>query len=75
MGRFRAAAGFDLLPKDGEVFSFQAPTIADTLDVIALADAGRLRDRRRALPARAGGGGLRRLDAGELTGRAVVTPS
>ena len=33
----------NLLPKDGEVFTFQAPTIADTLDVFALADAGRIR--------------------------------
>ena len=43
MGQLTDVSLYDVLPKDGEVFTFQASTIADTLDVIALADSGRIR--------------------------------
>lgn len=63
-----------LLPRGGEVFTFQGPTIADTRRAIALAEAGlvRLDVERYALSdvARA----YADLDAGVLRGRAVVSP-
>jgi len=65
---------FHLLPKDGEVFNFTGSTIADLTEVVRLAEAGRLvndterfafEDTPRAYAA---------LEAGTLTGRAVVAP-
>jgi propanol-preferring alcohol dehydrogenase len=65
---------FHLLPKDGEVFNFTGSTIADLTEVVRLAEDGRLvndterfafEDTPRAYAA---------LDAGTLTGRAVVAP-
>jgi propanol-preferring alcohol dehydrogenase len=65
---------FHLLPKDGEVFNFTGSTIADLTQVVRLAEAGRLvndterfafEDTPRAYAA---------LEAGTLTGRAVVAP-
>jgi propanol-preferring alcohol dehydrogenase len=65
---------FDLLPKDGEVFTFQAPTIADTLDVIALADQGRIRVDVDRFALADVAEAYERMEAGELRGRAVVIP-
>jgi alcohol dehydrogenase, propanol-preferring len=65
---------FHLLPKDGEVFNFTGSTIADLDEIVKLAEGGRLvndtecfafEDTPRAYAA---------LDAGTLTGRAVVAP-
>jgi propanol-preferring alcohol dehydrogenase len=65
---------FDLLPKDGEVFTFQAPTIADTLDVIALADSGRIRVDVDRFALADVAEAYEKMEAGELRGRAVVVP-
>ena len=65
---------YDMLPKDGEVFTFQAPTIADTLDVFALADAGRLRVDVDLFPLDRVAEAYEAMEAGTLRGRAVVTP-
>lgn len=65
---------FDRLPRDGEVFTFQAPTIADTLDVIALADDGRLRIDVDLYPLDRVAEAYEAMERGELRGRAVVTP-
>ena len=73
-GRLRSGAWFDALPKDGEVFSFQAPTIADTLDVMALAEAGRLRIDVELFPLEKAGEAYEKMEHGELIGRAVITP-
>jgi propanol-preferring alcohol dehydrogenase len=64
----------NLLPKDGEVFTFQAPTIADTLDVFALADAGRIRVDVDVFPLDRVAEAYEAMEAGTLRGRAVVTP-
>ncbi len=65
---------YDMLPKDGEVFTFQAPTIADTLDVFALADAGKLRVDVDLFPLDRVAEAYEAMEAGTLRGRAVVTP-
>lgn len=65
---------FDILPKDGEVFTFQASTIADALDVIALADAGRIRVDVDLFPLDRVAEAYEAMEAGTLRGRAVVTP-
>jgi propanol-preferring alcohol dehydrogenase len=66
---------FDVLPKDGEVFTFQAPTIADTLDVLALADDGRIRVDVDLFPLDRVAEAYEAMEAGTLRGRAVVTPT
>jgi len=66
---------FGRLPRDGEVFTFQAPTIADTLDVFALADAGRLRIDVDMYPLERAAEAYEAMERGELRGRAVVTPA
>ena len=65
---------YDVLPKDGELFTFQAPTIADTLDVIALADSGRIRVDVDLFPLDRVAEAYEKMEAGELRGRAVITP-
>ena len=65
---------YDLLPKDGEVFTFQASTIADTLDVVALADAGRIRSDVDLFPLSRVAEAYEAMEAGALRGRAVVVP-
>lgn len=65
---------FSMLPKDGEVFSFQAPTIADTLDVFALAESGRIRVDVDLFPLDRVAEAYEAMEAGTLRGRAVVTP-
>ncbi len=73
-GSLGDASLFDLLPKDGEVFTFQAPTIADTLDVIALADAGRIRVDVDLFPLDRVAEAYEAMESGTLRGRAVITP-
>jgi propanol-preferring alcohol dehydrogenase len=65
---------FSALPKDGEVFSFEKPTIADTLEVIALAEAGRLRVDVDLFPLDRVAEAYKAMENGELRGRAVVVP-
>ena len=65
---------YDILPKDGEVFTFQASTIADALDVIALADSGRIRADVDLFPLDRVAEAYEAMEAGTLRGRAVVVP-
>jgi propanol-preferring alcohol dehydrogenase len=65
---------FDKLPRDGEVFSFQAPTISDTLEVIALAESGKLRVDADIFPLDQVAEAYEKMERGELRGRAVVIP-
>ncbi len=65
---------FHLLPRDGEVFSFTGSTIADLEQVVALAEAGRLANETETFAFSAVPEAYRRLDRGELLGRAVVVP-
>lgn len=72
-GRLRGEM-FGALPRDGEVFSFTAPTIADTLEVIALAEEGRLRIDVDLFPLDRVAEAYEAMEAGVLRGRAVVIP-
>jgi alcohol dehydrogenase, propanol-preferring len=65
---------FHLLPKDGEVFNFVGSTIADLSQVVALAEAGRLRNDTETFSFSEVPRAYAKLDGGELLGRAVVTP-
>jgi propanol-preferring alcohol dehydrogenase len=65
---------YDLLPKDGEVYTFQASTIADALEVIALADSGRIRADVDLFPLERVAEAYEAMEAGTLRGRAVVVP-
>jgi propanol-preferring alcohol dehydrogenase len=65
---------FHLLPKDGEVFNFVGSTIADLRQVVALAEAGRLRNDTETFSFAEVPRAYAKLDGGELLGRAVVTP-
>ena len=60
------------LPKGGEVFTFQGPTIADTREVIALAEAGLIRIDVDRFGLDQIAQAYAALDRGELRGRAVV---
>ncbi|BCJ41198.1 oxidoreductase [Actinoplanes ianthinogenes] len=66
---------FGVLPRDGEVFTFQGGSIADAQEVIALAAAGLIRNQVREFPFEQAGEAYDRLAAGTLTGRAVVVLS
>ncbi len=74
MGQLADVSLYDVLPKDGEVFTFQASTIADTLDVIALADSGRIRADVDLFPLDRVAEAYDAMEAGTLRGRAVVVP-
>jgi propanol-preferring alcohol dehydrogenase len=63
---------FGVLPRDGEVFTFQGSSIADAQDVIALAAAGLIRNQVEEFGFEKAGEAYERLAAGTLTGRAVV---
>lgn len=65
---------FSVLPRDGEVFSFQAPTLSDTHEVIALAEAGKLRVDVDFFSLDNVVEAYEKMEAGELRGRAVVIP-
>ena len=62
------------LPKDGEIFTFQASNIADAHDVFALADAGRLQIDIDVFTLDRVKDAYETMEAGALRGRAVVTP-
>jgi propanol-preferring alcohol dehydrogenase len=62
------------LPKDGELFTFQGGSIRDLREVIALVEAGLVRNETERFPFSQVEEAYRRLDAGKLRGRAVVTP-
>lgn len=65
---------FGSLPRDGEVFTFQGSGIADVEAVVALAAAGRIRSEVDVWPLSRVADAYAALAAGELRGRAVVTP-
>jgi propanol-preferring alcohol dehydrogenase len=63
------------LPKDASVFTFQGSCISDAQAVIALAEAGLIRSDYDEFTLDRVAEAYAALDAGELRGRAVVTPS
>ncbi|MEU4693434.1 alcohol dehydrogenase catalytic domain-containing protein [Actinoplanes sp. NPDC023714] len=64
---------FGTLPRDGEVFTFQGSSIADAREVIALAQAGSIRNQVQEFGFDEIGTAYERLAAGTLDGRAVIT--
>jgi len=62
------------LPREAEVFTFQGSTVADAHEVVALADAGLVRSEVEVFAFDRVAEAYGRLEAGELRGRAVVTP-
>ncbi|HTJ64216.1 MAG TPA: NAD(P)-dependent alcohol dehydrogenase [Alphaproteobacteria bacterium] len=62
------------LPKDGELFTFQGGSIRDLREVIALVEAGLVKNETERFPFSQVEEAYRRLDEGKLRGRAVVTP-
>jgi propanol-preferring alcohol dehydrogenase len=62
------------LPKDGELFSFQGGSIRDLREVIALVEAGLVRNETERFPFSKVEEAYDRLHHGTLRGRAVVTP-
>jgi propanol-preferring alcohol dehydrogenase len=66
---------FNALPRDGEVFTFQGGSSSDTREVIALAEAGLIRNEVEVFPFSKVGEAYQKLDKGLLRGRAVVTPN
>ena len=62
------------LPRDAEVFTFQGSNIADAHEVIALAEAGLIRNEVDVFSLDDVALAYERLDHGQLRGRAVVTP-
>jgi propanol-preferring alcohol dehydrogenase len=65
---------FGTLPQDGEIFTFQGSNIADAHAVIALAAHGRIVSEVDVFPLAQVADAYATLEAGELRGRAVVTP-
>ncbi|MFP3900470.1 MAG: alcohol dehydrogenase catalytic domain-containing protein [Acidimicrobiia bacterium] len=65
---------FGSLPREAEVFTFQGSCIADAHEVVALAEAGRIRTDVQLFPFDRVADAYAALEAGELRGRAVVTP-
>lgn len=63
-----------VLPKDGQLFTFQGSDISDAREVIALAEQGRLRVDVDLYPLDRVAEAYEDLDGGRLRGRAVVTP-
>ncbi len=63
---------YHALPKDGEVFSYQGATLEDMREVIALAEAGKIRNDVDVYPFSDVEEAYAKLVRGELTGRAVV---
>jgi propanol-preferring alcohol dehydrogenase len=65
---------WSFLPKDGELFSFQGGSIRDLREVIALVEAGLVRNETEHFPFSRVEDAYDRLNHGALRGRAVVTP-
>jgi propanol-preferring alcohol dehydrogenase len=63
---------YGTLPKDGEVFTFQGSTIADAQEVLALADAGLIRNDVEEFSFDEVDAAYSKLEAGDLRGRAVI---
>lgn len=63
------------LPMDGEIFTHQGGTLADTMDAMALAREGRVRNEVERFPFSRVEEAYARLRAGELRGRAVIEPN
>jgi alcohol dehydrogenase, propanol-preferring len=62
------------LPREAEIFTYQGSNIADAHAVVALAAAGRIRSPVHRFPLEHVADAYAALDAGSLTGRAVVVP-
>ena len=73
MGRLQRP-WFHALPRDGEVFTFTGSSIADLRGVIELAERGELHNDTEFFAFDQVPEAYRRLEQGELTGRAVVLP-
>ena len=65
---------FGGLPRDAEVFTFQGSSIADVHAVVELAEAGRITSAVDRYPLARVADAYAAMDAGALTGRAVVLP-
>jgi propanol-preferring alcohol dehydrogenase len=65
---------FGGLPRDADVFTFQGSSIADVHQVVALAESGLIRSDVDPFPLSRVADAYAALEAGELRGRAVVTP-
>jgi alcohol dehydrogenase, propanol-preferring len=65
---------FGGLPRDADVFTFQGSSIADVQAVVGLAEAGLVRSEVDLFPLSRVADAYVALEAGELRGRAVVTP-
>ena len=63
------------LPREAEIFTFQGSTIAHAQAVIALAEAGLIRNEVDLFSMEQVVEAYEKLDRGELRGRAVVTPA
>lgn len=63
------------LPEEADIFTFQGATIADTHEVIALVEAGLVRNETDVFPFSRVEEAYDRLNRGQLRGRAVVTPN
>jgi alcohol dehydrogenase, propanol-preferring len=66
---------FGGLPRDAEIFTFQGSSIADAHEVVALAEAGRIRSDVELFPLDRVADAYSALERGDLRGRAVVTPA
>jgi propanol-preferring alcohol dehydrogenase len=62
------------LAREAEIFTFQGSTIAHAHEVMALAEAGLIRNEVDLFPMQQVGEAYEKLDRGQLRGRAVVTP-
>jgi len=65
---------FGGLPRDADVFTFQGSSIADVTAVVGLAETGRIRSEVDVFPLSQVADAYAALEAGDLRGRAVVTP-
>jgi propanol-preferring alcohol dehydrogenase len=65
---------YGTFPQEAEIFTFQGGTIADAHEVVALAEAGRIRSDIDEFPLDRVAEAYEALEAGALTGRAVVVP-
>ena len=73
-GRFKKA-WYGGLPSEAEIFTFQGSTIVHVREVIALAEAGLIRNEVDLFSFSEVGQAYERLEAGSLRGRAVVRPA
>lgn len=62
------------LPRNGDVFTFQASDISDCREVLALAESGKIRVEVERFPFEKVAEAYEKMDSGKLRGRAVVLP-